>query len=54
MGKVIERMVEEDVRWQQQMRRRKVDKGEATPVIQLQMLPLDREVPETRIVQSGP
>lgn len=52
-------MGEEEVKWQQQLRRRrKEEKEEATPAIRdllvLRTLPLDPEVLEIRIVQSGP
>lgn len=50
LGQVIERMGEEYVKLQVQMRRRKVGKVEAT---QLHMQHLDQEVPEIHIVQSG-
>lgn len=52
--KATGRMGEEDVKGQQQLKRRKEEKEEATPVIQLQMLPLAPKVLEIHIVQSGP
>lgn len=57
MEKVTGRTGEEDVKRQQLKRRRKEEKEEANPVIQdllvLRVLPLDLEVLEIHIVQSG-